>query len=291
MDERVRRKAWWAAKAIRRRIAMPGADSTRALFVLGCQRSGTTMVGDVLDKDWRVKAFREFSAMNLPAKGARPWSIRSPSRYSIRLKPLDQVQAAIERASYPLVVLKPLVESQRAPAILREVDRSVCLWVFRNYRDVARSNVALFTPEVTQVNLEPMIRGTAGDWRGEVVPDDVRDLIARHYSPEMSAFDGGALFWYARNRLFFDLGLDAEPRVMPLKYEDLVSDPERSMRRVYEHAGVPFPGLRIVEGVHPRSIGLGRELAFSTEIEEACGRLWEELTRAYERGPGRFVHD
>jgi hypothetical protein len=280
MDERLRRRAWELSKAVRIRASLSARRSTTALFILGCQRSGTTMLGDTLAKDRRVKAVREFSAVTLPAPGRRPWSISSTSRFGIRMKPLDEVAATIERLRYPLTVLKPLVESQRAPEILGAIDGSVAVWVFRDYRDVARSNVELFTPEVTRVNLEPMIRPEPGNWRSELVPADVRELIARHYSPDMSPFDGGALFWYARNRLFGHLDLAADARVMALRYEDLVAAPERSMRAVYAHAGVPFPGARIVEDIHPRSVGLGRELDLSPEIQEACERVWAELSAA-----------
>jgi hypothetical protein len=282
MDERIRRRAWGLAKEVRNRLPHSGRPPSRSLFILGCQRSGTTMLAETLDKDWRVKTFNEFSGVNWPASGRRPWSVRSESRYSIRLKPLDTVASTLQRSPYPLVVLKPLVESQRAPAILRTIDRAVCVWVFRHYRDVARSNVGLFTPEVTRINLEPMVRRQPDNWRGELVPENVRQLILRHYSPDMNPFDGGALFWYARNRLFFDLELAREERVMSLRYEDLVSQPERSMRGVYRHAGIPFPGTRIVADIHPHSIGLGRELELSTEIEQACERLWDELNLAYE---------
>jgi hypothetical protein len=280
MDERLRRKAWELAKAVRARASMGGRGQTTALFILGCQRSGTTMLGDTLAKDRRVKAFREFSAVNLPAPNRRPWSVRSTSRFGLRMKPLDEVAETIDRLPYPLAVMKPLVESQRAPEILEAIDGSVAVWVFRDYRDVARSNVELFTPEVTRVNLEPMIKPEPGNWRSELVPDDVRELIARHYSPEMSPFDGGALFWYARNRLFGELDLAADARVMALRYEDLVSEPERAMRAVYSHAGVPFPGTQIVEDIHPRSVGLGRELDLVPEIQEACERVLADLSAA-----------
>lgn len=283
MDERIRRRAWGLAKAARNRLPGGGRLPPRVLFVLGCQRSGTTILVDTLDKDWRVKTFGEFSGVNRSAAGRQPWSVRSQSRYSIRLKPLDEVAAKLERCPHPLVVLKPLVESQNAPSILRRIDHSVCVWVFRHYRDVARSNVKLFSPEVARYNLEPIVCEQADSWRAELVPEDVRELVARHYSPDMNPFDGAALFWFARNRLFFDLELAREERVMPLKYEDLVADPELSLRRLYRHAGIAFPGPRIAEDIHPSSVGLGRELELSPEIERACDMLWSRLSEAYER--------
>jgi hypothetical protein len=282
VDERIRRRAWGLAKEVRNRLPRRDRVPPKALFILGCQRSGTTMLVDTLDRDWRVKTFNEFSGVNRPAAGRRPWSVRSESRYSIRMKPLDEVAAKLERSPYPLVVLKPLVESQKAPALLRMTDRAVGAWVFRHYRDVARSNVKLFTPEVTRINLEPMVREQSDNWRGEVVPEDVRDLIARHYSPDMSPFDGAALFWFARNRLFFDLELASEERVMALKYEDLVADPERSLRGLYRQVAIPFPGRWIADGIHRSSIGLGRQLELSAEIEQSCEHLWSELNAAYE---------
>ena len=282
IGERLRRRAWWLAKAVGRPLRPRGDAPPRSLFILGCQRSGTTMIVEALDKDWRVKTFPEHSAVNLPAGDRRPWSVRATSRHSIRMKPLDQVAAKLERSRYPLVVLKPLVESQKAQAILRTIDHAVCLWVFRHYRDVARSNFRFFSPDVNRINLEPMIRREPDNWRSELVPEDVREMVARHYSPDMNPFDGGALFWYARNRLFFDLDLAAEERVLALRYEDLVSDPERLLRRVYDTAGVAFPGRRIIEDIHPRSVGLGRELELCPEIERACERVWVELNAVYE---------
>lgn len=241
------------------------------------------MVIDALGRDWRAKTYSEFSAVNVPADGRRPWSFRSMSRYGIRMKPLDQVANILGRSRYPLVVLKPLVESQHAPAILDAIDDAMGLWVFRHYRDVARSNVKLFTPQVGEINLEPIVRREPGNWRSELVPDDVRDLISRHYSPEMSPYDGAALFWYARNRLLFDLGLDQDERLMTLLYDDLAADPETTMGRVYTHLGISFPGSRITEKIHPRSIGRGQDLQLSTEVGEACDALWARLVAAYER--------
>ena len=235
------------------------------------------MMVETLDKDWRVRTFHEFSAVNMPAECRRPWSIRSASRWSIRLGPLDGVAAMLSRSRFPLVVLKPLVESQKARELHAGLDRSRLLWMVRHYRDVARSNVKLFGADIHRVNLEPIVRRDRSNWRSERVPDDVHDLVLRHYAPDMNPYDGGALFWYARNRLYLELGLDSLDRVTLLRYEDLAAEPERWMRAVYKFAGVEFPGPEVVADVHPRSVGLGVELELTPEIEAACADLWEQL--------------
>jgi hypothetical protein len=284
LGERLSRRAWALTKATRRGIQAPlGSTETRALIVLGCQRSGTTMMVETLEKDWRIKTFHEYSALNLTAESRRPWSIRSASRFDIRLGPLDRVAATLSRSRFPLVVLKPLVESQHAGALVEGLDRSVGLWMFRNYRDVARSNVKLFGTDIHRVNLEPIVRRDPSNWRSERVPADVYDLVSRHYSPDMNPYDGGALFWFARNRLYFELGLDSLDRVALLRYEDLAAEPERWMRVVYGFAGVEFPGPELVADVHPRSVGLGSDLQLTPEIQAACERLWEQLSLATAR--------
>ena len=74
VDERITRRVWGIAKAVRLQITRSDPPPRRALFILGCQRSGTTMVIDALGRDWRAKTYSEFSAVNVPADGRRPWS-------------------------------------------------------------------------------------------------------------------------------------------------------------------------------------------------------------------------
>lgn len=237
------------------------------------------MFVEVLDRDWRVKAFHEYAPINQPAVSRRPWRLRSAERWSIRMRAVDEVASTLRAIHAPLVVVKPLVESQKAREILERIEFATCAWVFRHYRDVARSNIALFGADVNRVNLAPMLSLEPGNWRAERVAGDVRELIARHYSGDMDPVDGGALFWYARNRLFFDLGLDREARVLPLRYEDLVSTPERCLRAVYEHVGLSYPGPRVAAGIHTQSVGRGRDVSLSADIEAACSGLWDELCR------------
>jgi hypothetical protein len=97
-------------------------------------------------------------------------------------------------------------------------------------------------PDVNRINLEPMIRRQPDNWRSELVPEDVREMVARHYSPDMNPFDGGALLWYARNRLFFDLNLADEERVLARKYEDLSPSQSAQCEGSMRSQGSPFPG-------------------------------------------------
>lgn len=253
------------------------------IFILGCQRSGTTVLADSFERDWNVYLFREFSDLNIEpvSKEGRP---AVPTLLTLRLRPFDQVANLIQRTGFPLVVCKPIVESHRANELMAAVDNSRCLWVFRHYNDVADSIVRKWPDRIHIQNLEPIVRMQRDNWRSEVVPDDVRELITTHYSADMNPHDGGALFWYARNRLLFDLGLLGSAKVMMIKYDDFVTDPVTIFRRIYDFSGTPYPGPHITRGIKVTSVGRGAGSQINEEIEAHCEILWNKLNEAYASG-------
>lgn len=248
--------------------------STRSLIILGCQRSGTNALIGCFEDDRDAKVFPEFSALNLPSGKL---SARDSIRFTLRLRPLDQVAARIDRLRYPLAVLKPLVESRYIGELLEEVPRSRVVWLFRHYQDVAESNARTFGAQIHRDNLAPIAAGDPSNWRSEGVSTEVRETVARHYHPDMDPIDGGAMFWWARNRLLFDEGHESDPRVRALQYAHFVADPANVLIELYEHAGVPFPGEDIARSVTPKFMGRGTGHGISPEIQGLCEQLWERL--------------
>lgn len=280
--------AWPERSSVRRRVRSLAKDAYHRLgrrpsagpvilVVLGCQRSGTSMMLRTLDEDWNAKVFDEFASVNVRAGDRRSsWSgARGP--YGIRLLPLDELAPRLQGLPYRLVALKPLAESQRAPELLERLEGARCIWMYRHYRDVSHSIARKFSAEVHRVNLQPIVDREQGNWRSELVPEDVRATVARHYSRHMNPYDGGALFWYVRNRLYFDLDLARHPAVMLLSYQELVRAPEAVLERVYGFAAVPFPGPRIARDIHNRALGMGHDVPIAPEIEALCEDLWRRL--------------
>lgn len=247
------------------------------VFILGCQRSGTTMLMDSFDRDPQARIFGEFSRLNGFNPGLRRLWPQNTKRFDIRMRPVAEVARVIAGVRYPLVVSKPLVESQHAVALLEAVPSSSAVWVFRDYRDVAASNVRKFGAASAVADLAPVVAGDTANWRAEFVPDDVGALIARHYRPDMSPYDAGALFWYLRTRLYFDLGLDAHPRVLPLRYEALVADADRWLAEIYRHVGAEWPGPVVSEDIHTASVGRAADVTLSPQVGAACEQLWTKL--------------
>jgi hypothetical protein len=278
---RIARTAFRHARAERRLRAdgaQPGPDSV--LLILGCQRSGTTLVSRVLDRDPEAKVHPEQSSL----------SVFDLAEH-LRLPSTPRLAGRLASSRHPLVVLKPLVESQNASKLLDGLTEHLspsrtrvgALWMFRHWTDVARSNLARFGLDNGLRNLGRVVARRSGDWRAEHVPDRVYSVVAEHFSESMDPHDAAALFWWVRNAHFFELGLGERPDVRTCRYEELVAEPERVLRGVYRFADRPFPGEHTLRGVSTASVGLGSGVDFSSAIAALCDETFERLRVAHEK--------
>ncbi len=203
--------------------------------------------------------------------------LSSPAENRLRLKPLPEVRRRLERIRAPLLVLKPLVESQHMPSWLAGLDNSYAIWMYRRAENVAASDLSYFGRGNGERNLRLLLTNEPPNWRGEVVPETTRSILSRHYQAGMDPHDAAALFWWARTSLFFDLRLDEHPDVRLCSYERLVGDPQRTMRSLYEFVGVAYPEQDITSGVHRGSADRKKDFQLSREVRELCDELWERL--------------
>lgn len=241
------------------------------LLILGCQRSGTTMMTRIFEKDLNAKVFPEHSVLSNQDK-----------LDGLRLNPLDEVNKVLMRERFPLVVLKPLVETQNGVALLNFFDDSRALWMFRHYADVANSNLNRFGLGNGIKNLRFIAQRDSTNWRSEKVSPPLQELVDRYFSEEMNPYDAAALFWYVRNSYFFELDLVSDPRVLMVRYSDLTEKAAVIVKEIYDHIGLPFPGPQLVSDVHSHSVGKGEKLDFSPEIERLCEEMLDRLDQAYD---------
>ena len=236
------------------------------LFILGIQRAGTSLMYWVFERDLDVKIYRETSELT-----------SGDTLEHVRLNPLPAVKARLGRDKAPLVVLKPLVESQRVHELLDAFPGSRVLWQYRHYQDVASSNLKAFGMDNGLKDLRPFVTDDPANWRSQHSTAETRDTVRRFFRDDMNPYDAAALFWWARCRLYFDLELAGDSRVLLCRYEDLATDPAATMRRVYAFLGRAFPGDHIVRDVHPQSVGKGRVSRLSPEIDALCADLLQRL--------------
>jgi hypothetical protein len=209
----LRRRVRRVSKHVYQSIRWRALDRPKVLMIVGCQRSGTALVSQLFDADRDCRVFGEFS------------SLSSVGKDGIRLNPLPDVAAVLSRVPAPLVVMKPLVETQRLRTLLKYFPDAKALFMYRRYADVAASDLGKFGPRNAIDNIRPIAAGDTHNWRSAGATPAVRAHIARFFSESMNPNDAAALFWFARNQLYYDLELAAQADVMLCRYEHLATEP------------------------------------------------------------------
>jgi hypothetical protein len=178
-------------------------------------------------------------------------------------------------------VAKPLVESQNIDLILNHFSEAKALWVYRNYKDVALSNLKSFGSRNGLLNIKPIYERAPDNWRSERVSAETTEIIRKYYDENMSEQDAAALFWYCRNVLFFERKLEVDERVLLCKYEEFVKAPELTMKKIYSFTGTRYPNNNPTSIVHSGSVRKGKDVALSPEIEKLCKGLKERLDAVF----------
>lgn len=258
--------AWrLAKKAINQWLDAPEGRTPQALFIVGCQRSGTTMLIDTLMRAPDLWVHPEKSALAYD-----DFRLRSPATVEVitRLTPASTV------------IYKPLCDAHLTDRILAAHRTAHAWWVVRDWRDVANSAVRKWGSHQRDVIVDLAAgRGEAWGWRTERVPEamiaQLKQLVTADLTPEA----GAALFWYVRNSFYFSLGLDADPRVTLVRYEDLVSSPEASFRPLFAQLGVSADPAWTADIV---ATSVGKETApdISREVTAVCDALLQRFVEA-----------
>lgn len=258
-------------KDLMQRAGLARSDGPRTvLMIMGCQRSGTSLTYWIFERDFGARIFRESSVLS-----------SSDKEEGLRLNPLPDVLREVNRREVPVVVMKPLVESQRATELLEQIPGAHVLWLYRHYQDVASSNLKAFGMDNGVKDLRPFVDREPDNWRSQNASPETLAVIDQFFAEDMNPYDAAALFWYARNQLFFDQALAENPHVILCRYEDLVLHPAATMQGIYANLGLAYPGDHIVQDVHPQSVGKGRQSRLSPAVEALCRELLDRLDKAH----------
>lgn len=196
-------------------------------FVLGCQRTGTTLLRLILEAHPEIVCFDEIKGYSILQKS--------------RMEDLPRA---------PLVGFKlpRWTEQLTRPVLYDEGEEGPCKNFYRDER-------ILFLQRNVRDTIASMLKFKAGrsNWCEIWVPRIIRSKVAREeefrirYKTELSIIDHcaaplvglAALYWKYKNDAFFDY-LDAGFPIVPVCYEDLVMDPRPVLESVCRHLGVAF---------------------------------------------------
>ncbi len=116
--------------------------------------------------------------------------------------------------------------------------------------------------------------------RGKRISNDTVQLFAKLFREDLSNEDGACLYWYMRNRLYFDLNLHLDPRVLLVQYEATVLNPENAFRRIFGFLGIPY-NPRSIDGIFASSVDKHPWPGIDPHILEVCDALKRRLDTHY----------
>ncbi|WP_330440956.1 sulfotransferase [Micromonospora sp. NBC_00821] len=257
------------AKRRWRRRAGRTPGSAMPVYLVGLQRSGTNMLVRGLDAAPEVEVRNEND---------------STVFHRFQLRPDPVLTAALHRSRHAYVLVKPLCESHRVDELLAlpGVTPGRALWVYRDVDDRARSEVAKFGDANLRA-LRAIADGSIGRrWQGQRLDADTIELIRAHDPQGLDPHSGAALFWYVRNALFFQLGLDRRADVLLCRYDSLVAEPAAQLRRLCAFLDFPYHP-RLHAHIAPRTshcAASDRRLPIDRRVRARCDELTDRLDRA-----------
>lgn len=270
---RVRRSVWRRAlekvAPLRKCVywALRGAHRgpKRIVFVCGAAKSGKTLLCNLLNQDLRVTLFREDSVLS------------GRDGHRLRFKPFAEVADIVARCPTPIVVAEAKVESQHAASLLEAFPGSTVVWVWRHFEGAVAADLRRFSSQ--RETLLAVVHGERDDWRSERVSAETQEVVRGRYAPDMPRADAAALFWYVRNVLWFEQGLDRLPQAALVQYEAFCREPGAVLRRVYGLIGESLPPLRASDVVNASFLHT-EPVPLHPDIRRLCVELVERLSQS-----------
>lgn len=265
-------RAWLLGgkRLVQRGRHLLGAEQARRhVFVAGVQRSGTNMMMDVLEKSYETDVYHERDP-------------RAFDNYQMRERPV--IHRLAERSPAPVFIIKALCELQDLRTLMAEFPPAQTVWVMRHYEDVVNSMLVSFRNQAKQVR-RIVEQRSDGWWLGRGMSDATYQTLCRLAPPELDDANAAALQWYLRNQLFFDQGFDRDPRVLAVKYENLVSDPQRQFRHIFAFLGLNYTP-RVAASVFASSVRRRAAPPLWPEVRALCEELDAHIEHVVSRHSG-----
>ena len=253
---KLRKKLW--------NIHQNNKKKTTPIFVAGWQRSGTTMFMNVFHLHPDIKVYDE--------------AHNSKVFFDYRVRNLQIVEKTLQESRFPFACYKIICDSHILASFIEAFPDAKIIWMYRDGADNADSLIKKF-PHATQA-IRLVAQGKpGGGWFAEGVSLAVAEKIREIPLNDLSEFDFACLAWWARNSLYFELGLDCIPNVRALQYEELAQEPRLVMNKLFDWLGLRW-SENAFRFIHTRSVGKKDLPKLHPEVEVLCNELKERLDKA-----------
>jgi len=95
----------------------------------------------------------------------------------------------------------------------------------------------------------------------------------------LTELDKLAMVWFARNRLYFELGLDSRNDVLLLKYNDIIERPTSYLSAIYEHLDMTPPHVNMGSPINAKSATRGESDHYHPGVANLCNSFEAQLDK------------
>jgi hypothetical protein len=252
----------------------PSPGNPVPIFIMGTQRSGTTMLMNAMHLNAHTQVFDE--------------SRNNRVFYDFRLRDIETVIHAIRHSKAPFVLFKPLADSHLTRTYLDLLPEARFIWVYRHYKDVAYSAIRKW--KSADDAIRKVCRGQGGGgWFQEGISVATERVLRKYYNDCLNRFELRCLVWWARNNLYMEQALSTDPNVMLVQYEDIARDPMAALTPVSHFTGLPLSG-KMFRYIHTRSIGNKVYPPINEGIKQLCEAQLNRLDGFYDKERQQFRH-
>ncbi len=238
------------------------------IFVMGYGRSGTTMLLDVFEHDLRVDVLGE----NDPRIAHDHMLVHS------------RVAPAISASRAKVIVMKPILDSFSVCELLQDHPTARVIWAFRLFEPVVASALKKFGTSVADELREVVVNNSGDGWLRRGIPDSTLRQLRRLDNSNFGPNDWMALVWWSVNLTLLSHGLIDSERLLLVKYEDLVRDPDDWMRKIYGFIDLPYR-RGATEWIISNSATKQIRVEITREVRQLCEELVANIDQAAKQAP------
>ncbi len=242
--------------------------------IWGCQSSGANAIADILASAGR--------ANRLPEEN----SLLSPKQQGLRWAGMQHVRKALSQIPNHRVVLTPLADSHLAHRHIEALTGMRGLWWVRPVFHSISHDLKRHPNTAGLGNVQPILDNCKRDWRNQGISSGTRTLFHQLYDRTLPQADLGALFWYARNRLYFEQDLHREPQVQCLFEPQVFANPAGVAEQMRAH--LRWPTAPALSHLRPPVITQGIKHPL---IRHLCQHLYQQLVVAQARRQRGKIND
>jgi hypothetical protein len=247
-----------------RRSHPRAAGLATPVYLVGLQRSGTNMLARGLD------IAPEFEVHNENDRAVFDHFL---------LRDDDVVRRVVLESRHEYVLFKPLCDSHRVDHLLDTLGTPSpgrAIWAYRDVDGRVRSAVSKFGRN-NLLTLRDIAAGKGADmWQAQRLSDATLAEISSYDYTTMTAETAAALFWWLRNGLYFETGLDRRDDVLLASYQDMLATPVAAMQAICTFLGLAYrPAL--IEHISPRGPGGAKPLDIDPRVRALCDQLQGRL--------------